>query len=75
MGRFLFWFIFFIFLQGLLLHYSFDFPHVIAWIGKLPGDMTVMKGKTIYYLPITSAAIFSLIMTFFLSLFSKKEKA
>ncbi|MFA6118344.1 MAG: DUF2905 domain-containing protein [Parachlamydiales bacterium] len=73
MSRFLFWFFLFVFIGGILLHYKVDFPYFISWIGKLPGDMTVIKDKVIFYLPITTAAVFSLALTILFSLFAKKK--
>jgi hypothetical protein len=75
MARFLFWFVVFVLVGGLLLHYKVELPNFISWIGKLPGDMKVIKDKVTYYLPLTSALVFSIAFTLFLSLFSKKEKS
>lgn len=73
MSRFLFWFVVFIFISGISLHYKFDIPYFLTWIGKLPGDMIVRKGKTIFYVPITTAALSSLGLTILLNVFSKKK--
>jgi len=73
MGRFLFWFFLFVFISGILLHYKVEFPYFISWIGNLPGDMTVTKGKVIFYLPIATSAVFSLALTILFSLFAKKK--
>ncbi len=74
MKRFLLWFVIFIFVAGITLHYKFDLPYFLSWIGKLPGDMIIKKGKTIFYFPITTAAIAALILTIISSFFSKKKK-
>jgi len=73
MSRFLFWFIIFVFVSGISLHYRFDIPYFLSWIGKLPGDMIVKKGKTIFYVPITTSALASLAITIILSSFSKRK--
>ena len=73
MGRFIFWLVVFIFLSGISLHYRFDVPYFLSWIGKLPGDMIIKKGKTLFYFPITTAALASLVLTIVLSAFSGKK--
>jgi hypothetical protein len=74
MGRFVFWFIVFIFLVGITLHYKFDIPYFLSWIGELPGDMIIKKGNFFFYFPVTTAAILSLVLTIILHCFSKKNK-
>ena len=73
MARFFFWLVVFIFLSGISLHYKFDIPYFLSWIGKLPGDMVIKKGKTLFYFPITTAALSSLVFTIVLSVFSGKK--
>ncbi|NGX28581.1 MAG: hypothetical protein K940chlam1_00763 [Candidatus Anoxychlamydiales bacterium] len=73
MGRFIFWLVVFIFLSGISLHYRFDVPYFLSWIGKLPGDMIIKKGKTLFYFPITTSALASLVLTIVLSAFSGKK--
>jgi len=73
MSRFLFWLVVFIFASGITLHYKFDIPYFLSWIGKLPGDMIIKKDRTLYYFPITTAALASLVITIILSSFSKKK--
>ncbi|NGX35060.1 MAG: hypothetical protein K1060chlam1_01428 [Candidatus Anoxychlamydiales bacterium] len=73
MSRFLFWFVVFVFISGISLHYKFDIPYFLSWIGKLPGDMIIRKGKTIFYVPITTAALSSLVLTILLGSFSRKK--
>ena len=48
---------------GLLLHYKVDIPVLFSWIGQMPGDVIVKKGRTLFYLPITTAAGVSLLIT------------
>ncbi len=73
MSRFIFWFVVFLFISGISLHYKFDIPYFLSWIGKLPGDMIIRKGKTIFYAPVTTAALSSLAWTIFLGAFSRKK--
>jgi len=72
MGRFLFWFVVFIVVGGLILHYNMYIPWVINWLGNLPGDMIVKTKKAIIYFPLGSAALTSLAVTLILSILSKK---
>lgn len=73
MSRFLFWFVVFVFISGITLHYKFDIPYFLSWIGKLPGDMIVRKGKLMFYVPITTAALASLVLTILLGSFSRRR--
>ena len=72
MGRFIFFFILFLIAGGLLLHFGYNQLFFLKWIGKLPVDFVVRKGKIIIYFPIVSSAILSLIICFILSLFKRK---
>lgn len=73
MSRFLFWFVVFVFITGISLHYKFDIPYFFSWIGKLPGDMIIKKNKTLFYFPVTTSATLSLVLTILISSFSKKK--
>jgi hypothetical protein len=73
MSRFLFWFAVFIFVVGISLHYRFDVPYFLSWIGKLPGDMIIRKGRAFFYFPVTTAALSSFVLTMVVSSFSKKK--
>jgi len=72
MGRFIFWFAIFVLIGGISLHYKFDLPYFLTWIGKLPGDMIISKGRTLYYFPITSASAASFVFTVIFSRSKKK---
>jgi len=74
MGRFISLFILFLVVAGLILHYNIHLPYILSWIGRLPGDLVVHKGKTIFYFPITSAALVSLAISIILSFFKSKKK-
>lgn len=43
-----------------------------AGIGKLPGDIYFKKGSFIFYFPIATSLILSLVLTVIFSLFGKK---
>jgi hypothetical protein len=40
----------------------------IPWIGRLPGDLYFRRGNVVFYFPLTTAIIVSLIATIVLSL-------
>ncbi|MEM8628637.1 MAG: DUF2905 family protein [Chlamydiota bacterium] len=71
-SRFLFWFCFFTILGGLFLHFQTPFPHYLAWFGRLPGDMVVVKGTHLIHFPLVSASIFSAATLFLSSLFGAR---
>ncbi len=73
MGRFLFWTILFIMAGGLILHYKIDLPFISTWLGRLPGDLIVKKGRVLFYFPITSAVLASIIVSLMVGLFAKKK--
>jgi hypothetical protein len=73
MLRFLLFFIFFLVLEGLLLHYKIDLPYFLSWIGKLPGDMIAKNEKSVFYFPITSAVGIAIIIVSFSSAFKKNK--
>jgi hypothetical protein len=57
MGRFLSGWVFFLIGTGLLLHFRIEVPYITSWLGSLPGDLTLTKGKAIIELPLTSSAL------------------
>lgn len=74
MGKFIFWFVIFIITFGLLLHFNVNVPYLSNYMGKLPGDFTINRGKLIIYFPVTSAAIFAFVLSMIIFLMSKKKK-
>ncbi len=74
MSRFLLYFAIIITFVGLLLHYKVDIPVMLSWIGRLPGDLIVRKGNTIFYFPITTAASAALFLTLLFTSFKKKQR-
>ena len=73
MKNFIFFTILFLIAGGLILHFNLKIFLVTEWIGKLPGDFVIKKGKITIFFPIVSAAILSFIVSFILSLFKKKK--
>lgn len=54
---------------GLLLKYA---PFLIAWFGKLPGDIRIKSENSLVFIPITSMIIVSLLLTLIVNLFFRK---
>lgn len=49
------------------------FPKIkIPFLGKLPGDMVIQKKDFVFYFPLTSCVIVSIIITLILYFFYKK---
>jgi len=43
----------------------------LPWVGRLPGDILIKKGKFTFYFPITTSILISIILTLLFSLFRK----
>jgi len=71
-GNFLTFAILFVIATGLVLHFDVEIPYFSGWIGHLPGDLILKKGKATIFLPFTTAAILSAALCLLGSLFSKK---
>jgi membrane protein implicated in regulation of membrane protease activity len=54
---------------GLLLEYA---PFLLNWFGKLPGDIRVKGENSLFFMPITSMIIFSIILSIVANLFFRK---
>jgi hypothetical protein len=39
------------------------FPSILAWMGKLPGDISVQKGNFSFYFPVVTCVIVSIVVT------------
>ena len=57
----------FIILIGLLLLMGEKIP----WVGKLPGDIIVKKGRFTFYFPLATSILISIILTVLFRLFRK----
>ncbi len=44
-------------------------PWLLSWFGKLPGDINIDKGDSRLFIPITSMAVVSLVLTLIINLF------
>ncbi|MFA5622173.1 MAG: DUF2905 domain-containing protein [Thermovirgaceae bacterium] len=56
-------------LLGLAFHFA---PWLLAWFGRLPGDIRYETGRTKVFIPITSMVIVSLILTVVMNLLSRR---
>ncbi|MCX4192768.1 DUF2905 domain-containing protein [Methylophaga sp. OBS1] len=44
-------------------------PWLLNWFGKLPGDINIDKGNSRIFIPITSMAVVSLVLTIIVNFF------
>ena len=54
---------------GLLLEYA---PFLLNWFGKLPGDIRVKGENSLFFMPITSMIILSIVLSIVANLFFRK---
>jgi hypothetical protein len=74
MQKFLFYIVFSFIVGGLLLHFDIAIPGVSFWLGKIPGDFSVIRGEKIIPVPIVSAAILGSLFTLISFAFSSQKK-
>lgn len=72
MGRLIFWTIVCLFLGNMLLHSGVHIQFISSWFGTLPGDFTSKIGETVFYIPLTSSILVSLVLTIILSLICRR---
>lgn len=54
---------------GLLLGYA---PWLFGWFGKLPGDIRIERDNGVFFLPLTSMLVVSIVLSVVLSLFFRR---
>ena len=54
---------------GLTLGYA---PWLFSWFGKLPGDIRIERENGVFFLPITSMLVVSIVLSVILSLFFRR---
>ena len=54
---------------GLILRYA---PGLLAWFGRLPGDISIERDGVRVFIPITSMIILSLALTVIVNLFLRR---
>jgi hypothetical protein len=55
-------------IAGLILRFA---PWLLAWFGKLPGDIRFESGKSKVFIPITSMVIISIVLSILLNIFKR----
>ncbi len=55
-------------LSGILLTF---FPVLFKWFGKLPGDIYIKKENFVFFAPITSMLLLSLLFSLFLGILNR----
>lgn len=70
-GKFLIFAGFLILLMGFLFTFLGEMPK-IPYFGKLPGDILIKKKNFVFYFPITTCIILSIILTLILRIFLRK---
>ncbi|MGZ8553987.1 MAG: DUF2905 domain-containing protein [Chitinophagaceae bacterium] len=58
----------FIIFAGVIIYF---FNYKLHWIGRLPGDIRVEKENFLFYFPITTMIIFSLLVTIIITIIKK----
>ena len=53
---------------GMILHFA---PWLLSWFGRLPGDIRIVKERTIIFIPITSMLLISMVVTLLINLFKR----
>ncbi|MDA8161716.1 MAG: DUF2905 domain-containing protein [Desulfobacteraceae bacterium] len=43
----------------------------IPWIGRLPGDIAIKRGNFVFYFPLATSVIISIILTIIFSIFRR----
>ena len=44
-------------------------PWLLSWFGKLPGDITIQKGDSRIFIPITSMVVVSVVLSIIINIF------
>ncbi|MES2272864.1 MAG: DUF2905 family protein [Chlamydiota bacterium] len=74
MGRFLALAVLLVVAIGLTLHFRFELPSVLNWMGTLPGDLIIKKGSVTLYVPLTTSVLISVVLSLILSLLFGQRK-
>jgi hypothetical protein len=57
----------YLFLVGIVLvafgALAWRFPNLFQWFGKLPGDISIQKGNFLFYFPIVTCILLSILLT------------
>ena len=58
----------FIVIAGILIYFFHDY---FKWLGKLPGDIRIVKENYRFYFPIVTMIIISIVMTLFINILKR----
>lgn len=59
----------FVLLIGIALNYA---PWLLSWFGKLPGDIRIERENGVFFFPMTSMLLISVIISLILMLFFRR---
>jgi len=57
----------------ILLGFFFILIEKIPYLGKLPGDIYIKKGNFVFYFPLATSIILSILLTIILNLISRRK--
>lgn len=43
----------------------------VGWLGRLPGDVRIERGNSVFYFPIATCIVVSIVLTLLMSLFRR----
>lgn len=72
LGKMLLLFGFLMVLLGLLLLVAGHFSGKVPWVGRLPGDIYIERGRWTFYFPLVTSLIISVVLTLLFSLFGRR---
>lgn len=72
LGKMLLLFGFLMVLLGLLLLVAGHFSGKVPWVGRLPGDIYIERGRWAFYFPLVTSLIISVVLTLLFSLFGRR---
>lgn len=72
LGKMLLLFGFLMVLLGLLLLAAGHFSGKVPWVGRLPGDIYIERGRWTFYFPLVTSLIISVVLTLLFSLFGRR---
>jgi DUF2905 family protein len=59
-------------LLGVVLLVAGHFSGKVPWLGRLPGDIHIQRGRWTFYFPLATCLIVSVVLTLLFSLFSRR---
>ncbi len=59
-------------LLGLVLLVAGNLSGRVPWLGRLPGDIHIQRGRWSFYFPLATCLVVSLVLTLLFSLFGRR---